>query len=793
MRIIIFLTQKPLLLIIAILAAAGIFIAAIADNAVLETDLNEYMPAKHPAFAFSDEAEALFGIEDSVLLAIEHPTTIFNPETLAKIEAISIDLPKAFEEIKKGSVTSLATADNITGSEWGLEVEPFFPNGIPQTDEELENLRAKVVSNEMVFSRVVSTDTAAALIVAQIDSSADTKDLQKRLTAYAEQWEGPETIYSAGRPIVEGALAELGPADMAIMFPLVMAVMVIVQLILLRSVRDTILNMVIVMMGTLTAFGAMALLGVPVYAVDTMIPVMLIAIGVAYGIHMHNSIRHIVRQRPDIPKNELIHSVLHAMIRPVSMAAVTTAIGFSALMTSQVLPVRYFGLFSSIGVLTEMVLALLLFPASIHLLGVPKHGKELSDEMIDEEPIANSGSKPAGAGVGGRWAAVILKHPLSITAAAVVILALGIIGMQKVWIDTSFLANFEEDSVIAATDRFVNTRFGGTSSLNIILTADEEQAFKNPDLLKAMDALQREIAEHETVGASFSLTDFIRRMNRVMHEDDETYSRIPDDQELIAQYLLLYEFSGDPETLETVVDYNYKTACMTFQMKSDSSSVMSEIIAGIEPWRGTFEEFDVSVEYAGSGYKAFVFSQLLLEGQIISLLLSFVIVALLLTALFRSLAIGLIGTIPIAVTAVVNFGVMGLFNVPLSSATALISSIAVGIGVDYAIHFIEHYRNRRIEGRTIEQAVYVTVSHTGRAIIWNALAVMGGFAVLMFSVFPPNRQVGSLIVLNMAVSALGTLSILPAAVIALDKRGRFLPRKKNQEPHTTIRQEDYNV
>ena len=162
-------------------------------------------------------------------------------------------------------------------------------------------------------------------------------------------------------------------------------------------------------------------------------------------------------------------------------------------------------------------------------------------------------------------------------------------------------------------------------------------------------------------------------------------------------------------------------------------------------------------------------------------------VALLLSLLFRNVLIGIAGTVPIAITAVVNFGVMGFFDIPLSSATALISSIAVGIGVDYAIHLIEHYRNRRLEEYSIREAAFETVRHTGRAIIYNAVAVMGGFAVLILSVFPPNRQVGSLIVLNMATSAIGTLSILLVIIIALDRKGWFIRNTTAIRPKNSIR------
>src|SRR5690554_5576227 len=120
---------------------------------------------------------------------------------------------------------------------------------------------------------------------------------------------------------------------------------------------------------------------------------------------------------------------------------------------------------------------------------------------------------------------------------------------------------------------------------------------------------------------------------------------------------------------------------------------------------------------------------------------------------------------------------MGILNIPLSSATALISSIAVGIGVDYAIHFLEHYTNERLRSRSIAEATLDTLGNTGRAILFNALAVMGGFVILLFSVFPPNRQVGSLIVLNMGVSAVATLTVMVVLIHFLEKKGRFFTKK----------------
>jgi hypothetical protein len=218
--------------------------------------------------------------------------------------------------------------------------------------------------------------------------------------------------------------------------------------------------------------------------------------------------------------------------------------------------------------------------------------------------------------------------------------------------------------------------------------------------------------------------------------------------------------SADPESLEQVVDYEYKSANLTVQLKDDGSQTLTEVIAVSDGYRDELAKHGISVHYAGSGYRALVFSGLILDGQITSLGISLGIVILLPAAMFRSFVIGLIGALPIAVTSVLNFGVMGILGIPLSSSTALISSIAVGIGIDYAIHMIERFKEYRAEYEDRRHAAILTMHHSGRAILHNAVVVAAGFAVLLFSVFPPNRQVGGLVALNMVASFLGTVTVL---------------------------------
>jgi predicted RND superfamily exporter protein len=262
------------------------------------------------------------------------------------------------------------------------------------------------------------------------------------------------------------------------------------------------------------------------------------------------------------------------------------------------------------------------------------------------------------------------------------------------------------------------------------------------------------------VGNSFALTDYLKRMNKIMHTDTAQYNIIPSTQDLVAQYLLLYEMSGDPENLWKVVDYDYQKANLTFQLKSDNSIALNNAIAMIENHIPKMKELGVSVKYAGSGYKGLIFTDLILEGQIKSLVLSLLLVIVLLSFMFKKLTAGVIGAVPIFITAFISFGVMGLLNIPLNTTTALLSSIAIGIGIDYAVHFIERYKIYALETGDQKQTGRLTMQHSGRAIVFNALVVIAGFLVLLASVFPPNRELGAMVSMNMFTSFLGTITIM---------------------------------
>ena len=737
---------------VIILAISAFFVLEMKENTRMETDLDKYMPQDHPAFIYSDKAESWFNIQDGIIVAIENKNGIYNTATLDTLKQLTKRFQK-FDEINKDDVTSLYTADNIIGTEDGMDVKRFFKR-VPKTEAKLKKLQESVRNNEMIFGRLVSENEQVTVIIAEIADDVFTPEFYDEILEVAKMSENDDIkIYVAGRPIVEGEMALLGPADMKKMVPIVILVIFLVLFVTLRSFKGTMITLGVVFLSTIWAFGLMATVGIPIYAVSTMIPVMLIAIGVADGIHLYSHLHTFVDHNPQAGKLEATKDMIKHLWKPVVMTSVTTAVGFISLLTSEVYPVKYFGIFTAFGVMMAMVFSLVFLPAGIMIFGLPKAKK--IDHNEDKE--GHSHSKLA-----NNFAAGVIKHKYVSIIGSALIVALSIIGMQKMWINSSFLDKFEKDSDIVLTDKFINENFGGTSSLNLILDAEgKKDVFKEPAVLKLVDKMQKDVdGQLAVVGNTFSLADYINRMNKVMNADKEEFNTIPDSKDMVAQYLLLYEMSGDPENLNKVVDYDYEKLNITFQLKKDDSKAINSALDIIHNYEDDFKKMGITMNYAGSGYKGLVFTDLILEGQIKSMILSLLIIIVLISAMFKNIKIGLISSVPIIITAVISFGIMGFLGIPLSTTTALLSSIAIGIGIDYAVHFLEQYRNNAAGTDDKMAVAQKTMAHSGKAIIFNAIVVIAGFLVLLFSVFPPNRELGALVSLNMFTSFVGTLTIM---------------------------------
>jgi len=522
--------------------------------------------------------------------------------------------------------------------------------------------------------------------------------------------------------------------------------------------------MLVVIFSTIWTFGLMLGVGIPVYAPSSLIPVMLIAIGVADAIHLFSHLQLMIKKQPDWTKEQLIKNMTSEMFIPVLMTSVTTAVGFLSLVTSEILPIKYFAIFTAYGVVLAMFFSLVFIPVAINIFGLPKVNSSKSNQSNLFTTLANA------------FTINIIKKKKWVIYSTLAILIFFGIGMSKVWINSSFLARFPETNPLVETDAFVNSNFLGTTTVNVVLEGEEEEIFTHPEVLKIVDEMATEVTTaNNVIGGSLSLVDFIKRMNKVLHENKNEYYSIPDQKALISQYFLLYEMSGGSDRLWDVVTSDFKTANLQFQLKGDNSKGLNATIASIEKYKTKLKALGIDLNFAGSGYKILVFNDLILTGQIKSLAYSFVLVIILLSFMFKSIKLGLIATIPIIITTIISFGVLGWLNIPLETTTALISSIAIGIGIDYAVHFIDRYKLNAKKHQHQFDAAKETMLHSGRAISFNAIVVILGFLVLLFSAFKPNMALGVIVSLNMLTSFLATITTM---FIVLYSKKIFFNKKK---------------
>jgi len=750
--------QHPWITVVAFALITAVLSVRIPEL-VIDPDLHSMMATGDREYLYNEWLEDYFGIEDPVLLMIinDGAKGVFTPETLALVKRLS-EAVGEHEGVDDEDLVSLSEVDNITGDEDVLEVEPFFEEP-PTTQREADAIHDLVFDNRMMLGSLVSRDGRATLIIAEPLEDYDKVLLYQELREIvaATPLTG-ERVVIAGRPMLEGELGYLATVDVGKMFPLVMLSASVLLFLTLRSLRGVVLPLLVVVGSVVWALGLMAWLDATFFAINTIMPVLLVAIGAASGIHIIHDYLLGVAEHPERSTQEIVFETMERLTPPVVMTSLTTAGGIGALAVSPIRPVQGFGQYTAVGVLAGMVFSLALLPAILCLLPRPLRAAERT---------ARSQSEKGGIVAAGLDALtpLVIRRPMLAIGGASLLILIGVAGIPQIVVDASLLRNFPETNAVKVADDEIKTYFGGSQPMEIVLDGGVEDAWKVPENLRAMKGLQEHIEAAGHASESHSIADFIERMNEVMNPDDPDAYRLPDRQDLIAQYLLLYSMSGEPDDFEDVVDSEYRMANLRLQLVSDSSPAIGRVLEDVEAYAAEhIAPLGIETHASGTGRIIHNFMHLIVYGQIRSLQLGLLIVVLLAALMSRSLMAGVFTVLPVAVATVLNFGLLGWFDEPLGVTTALLSSMGIGIGVDYAIHFVYRYRSGRRGGMSREAVMRDTMGTSGVAIFYNAIVVLAGFMVLTTSEFPPNRVLGLLVSLNMLVCFLGTVTLLAAAL-----------------------------
>jgi len=352
------------------------------------------------------------------------------------------------------------------------------------------------------------------------------------------------------------------------------------------------------------------------------------------------------------------------------------------------------------------------------------------------------------------------------------ILALVIIGagLSKLQVASDFNNMLPAQHPFNQTIEIADQHFGGTKTIMVTFTGD----MKDPAVLKRMNGYGEELEKLESVGRVTSLASIIRIMSQSIYETDEAgYDAVPENRDAVAQLLELYNMSGDPEDFESIVDFGYENALMTVQYQADDLDEINAVKDKIEE----LVENDSNVSgIAGFSLVEKELCETIAKGQVYSLIIAFVAIILLLILIFKSIKAGLIGSLPLFFAVICTFGLMGWLGVELNIVTALLSSISIGLGVDYTIHMFWRLQTEMRAGNSMSKAIQTSMVTIGRGITINAFAVIVGFSVLFLSGFPLIRTFAFLIIISLFLCLICSLILVPAVMMVvgpgfLRKRG----------------------
>ncbi len=723
------------------------FFASQIRNAELDPEIKSQLPPDMPSRVVTDRIDELFGGTDMVMIMLK-TDDVLDPGTLKRTKELSRKL-KRVKGIDK--VLSLFELKNIKSEDGMMIVDPAVKR-IPETEEQKEILRREIKENDIVYGSVVSEDFTAAAVIGMVEIGAVDEDIVSAAHKVIEGTPGDEEVVVGGLPNIRMHITKNIQGDLRRLMPFGLLVMLIFLFLCFKQLRGVLLPFFVVAMAILFSMGLIPLLGWKIQMITILLPVMLLAIANDYGIHLIARYQEDNTEGSAVTKQELAGGIFRHLWKPIVLTGLTTMAGMLCLLGHVLVPAEELGILAAVGIAYGLAASLLFIPAVLSVIPKAKPVSHAGGE-IERVPLLERLLGFFGELVSGRPKGVILFALLFSMA--------GAIGIFLVEVDTNPSNYYTKSSPVVHANNLANEKFGGSTNVSVVFKGD----IKQPEIMNRIDAIENELREKPEVGTTMSIARAVRQMSRALNDEDEAgYDRIPDTRNAIAQYFELYSMSGDPDDFEKLVDFPYEHAQVTARIREISSKKINQVVEYVRD----MTKDDANVELVG-GFATILgeLARLIVRGQIISLAAAIVIVGIFIMIMFRSFVAGIISSIPLALSMMLLFGFMGFFNIELNIATAMLSSIMIGVGIDYTIHFLWRYREERGNGLNPRAAAKKTLTTTGRGIVFNALSVIVGFAVLLISSFLPVRFFGFLVVVSIGACLLGALILIPALCIVI--------------------------
>jgi len=755
----------------------------------LDTSTEGFLHEDDPVRVAYDKFQNQFGHDEKIVIAIK-TDGIFKLENLEKLKNLHNEL--ASEVPYLNDITSLINARQTTGDKDSLLVEDLFQEW-PKSDEDLVAKKAYALANPMYKDLLLNSDGTFNVIVLEANTyTSEGENATSSQDEFSDGFEEESTstenlefisdaeiaqmvhkvreitalyksddfkIEIAGSPSVTETLKSSMQSDIKKFNGLIILTIIISLSLLFRRVSGVVFPLLAVLLSVLSTVGLMAYFGTPIKIPTQILPSFILAVGVGTSIHIMAIFFHHYDKYGD--KNESIAYTLQHSGLAIIMTSLTTAAGIGSFFISSVAPVADLGVYGAAGVIIALVVSMVLLPVLIAIFPLKRkaYSSEAHQDILERTlvRIAHFTQKRA--------------KPIVVMAILAMMVALGLATQVKY--SHNPLKWLPEDNEARLATEYIDHEMRGTISLELIIDTQKENGLYDYELLKSLDELTKYAQTIKTddyfVGKVVSVVDVIKEIHKALNENQEAYYAIPTDPDLIAQEILLFENSGSDD-LEDFVDSQFSQARMTFKMPWVDAIKYHSMIESLQEHLEKTLPAGVHVQITGMIplLANTITSAINSAGE--SYLLAIVAIGFMMILLLGNVKLGLVSMIPNLFPVLFIVAFMVVFNIPFDLFTMLVGTIVLGLAVDDTVHFMHNFRRYYDDGKSVEEAVVLTLTGSGRAMLITSIVLSLGFFVYLFASMDNLINFGLLAGVAIIVALVADFVIAPALMALLYKR-----------------------
>ena len=742
-------------LLLTILIIAGMGFGA--KNLQFTNNYRVFFSEQNPQLKDFDRFQEIYGIQDNILIAIEAKDgNVFTKQLLTQIYEFT---EKAWETPYSKRVDSLANYQHSYAKGDELVVEYLIEEDTDLNPERLKEIRSIVMNDPILKSLLISDEghVTAINITMNLPPDAGMEEAEaiafvRKLTNGLEAANPNIKTYISGQTVLNAAFMEAAFADGMTLIPAMFLLISIVTYVFLRSFWGMVGTLIVVTLSIIVAFGGAGYLNITQSNATGMVPIIILTLGVADSIHLLITYFHEIRHGKS--KRDAMLESLRINMQPIFLTSLTTVIGFLSLNFSEIPPFRDMGNMVAMGVIAAWLTSIITLP--LFMMLVPAKSNSLKESV--EYKIMDALND-----------FVVNNKNILLTSFVIALIGLAAC-IPRIEFNDLFAEYFDESMQFRQDNDFIMNNLTGVMALHYSVSSGEEDGIYKPEYLAQLDALSKWLETQDQVLHVDNIATIMKRLNKNLHEDKQDYYRIPNERELAAQYMFLYELSL-PYGLDlgNSIDFTKSSTRLTAIIKNTKSKDVIALDAEVQTWvKENAPDLQLSHAVGPSIMFAHI-SERNLPSMVKGLVLAVVLISAVLLIALRNIKLGLLSLIPNLAPAVLAYGIWAVFVGELGMTGISITVITLGIIVDNTVHFLSKYlRARNEQNKSIPDALDYVFRTVGIALGVTTTILVLGFSVLALSKFHPNTVLGQLTAISLFISLMITYFVLPPLLFLVD-------------------------